>query len=781
MKFLIASLAQRPDSSTFLLPMDMERTLRELFPRLEDLLPQPYKIFPAEETLSPSLGFPVAESAVMKELDAKLDRWLGEEIAWQINRAASKDKAQTTYGAYVQQLLKTAENALMSNLLGDYHGIFWLAHSFDLARHFSAIPRRINALDAQAGRALGDTLKYRIFGRWVSDTREHMNRIAARAASVLDGEEQRGLQFFRLLQDDVLILTEEFLGPDLRELRSFITGYLRRDFQSFRDSYERLRITATDIAQNDRSFGAALPLFGTSPEQGVNLALLLDPRFQGYLFEHPAIQNAVTREDREQFQLIARRVREFAVLNQLRRCITWMTTLPDGQIVSADRRGGLTFSRSTRPIDYGRPGVVDPMVHRFGMIYDISAFSETLGRLRRGGGKEELRSYRQMLLFQRKLDHITHRHLLQFEKFLGDGAFYTTRRALRLVRAAIEIQLCYSEMKRKGFAFNKGLRIALNYGYYRLLPMKTALDSNEVTIEFYGPGIVELSRLTTGKATREIEEIASFLVSHGYEPHKVQQFFAPLARGVEVVDPLQQAREFYVYLDGNKHLVNEGIVASTALLQELSNELGNEGEGFSRVRTAYGTYIAFSPAVTGVELLGIRLLGMVSLKGLEDVEVAELVPFAPGDAEEIVPLESTDSLVMILRQEFHQAQEESPSSWETERLDMTTTERVVSAEIVICIKATSEDLDDEVLIGEWDPRSDDVHRPLRLPRGDFQRLFSLKGELSAEVLARKKDVVREMYERLSNKTLAPATAFAPYRDNQAGYDAYILGDVVEKL
>jgi hypothetical protein len=778
MKTLVAYLAQRPDTSTFLVTADLERTMKELFNDPERLLPQPYKIFLADETVLPAFGYPVAESAAMKELDARLERWLGEEIACQINRAASKEKAQATWTSYLQHLLKLAENALMSNLLGDYHGMFWLAHSFDLARQFSALPRRISALDTQTGRALGDTLKYRIFARWVSETREQMTQLAARAAPLLDGEEQRGLQFFRLLQDDVLLLTEEFIGPDLRELRSFITGYLRRDFQAFRDSYERMRATATELVQRERNFRAALPLFGSSPEQGVTLALLLDPRFQAYLFDHPAMQNAITREEHEQFQLIARRVREFAVLNQLRRGITWMSSQADGQIVSADRRTALAYSRSTRPLDFGRPGVVDPMVHRFGMIYDISAFSETLGSLRRGGGKEELRSYRQMLHFQRKLDQITQRHLLQFEKFLGDGAFYTTRRAIRLVRAAVEIQRCYSDMKRKGFAFNKGLRVAVNYGYYRLLPMKMSLGSSEVTTEFYGPGIVELSRLTTGKANREIEEIAGFLVSHGYEPSKVQQFFAPLARGLQVVDPVQQAREFYAYLDGNKHLVNEGIVASMGLLQELSNELTHEGQGLFRVRTAYGHYIGFSPSVTGIEVVGIRLLGMVSLKGLDDVEVGELVPFAPGEAEEVTPLETTEPLVMILRQEFHQQQE--PTSWEQDRLGVTTTERVVSSEIIICVKASSSDLDDEVLIGEWDPRSDDVNRPLRLPRGDFQRLFSLRGELNEDLLNDKKDVVREMYERLSFKTLAPSLALSPYREGGA-YDAYILGEVVEKL
>ena len=783
MKALIASLTARPDASTFLLPGELERTLRDLFGKGETLLPQPYKIFPADETQPPSLGFPFAETPVMKDLDTRLDRWLSEETATQVNRAASKEKAQAALASYTELLLKVVENALTSNPLSDFHAIFWLAHSFDLAKQFANIPRRISALDTQAGRALGDTLKYRIFGRWVSETREQIAQLAARVAPVLEGEEQRAVQFVRLLQDDVLILTEEFIGPDLRELRNFVTGYLRRDFQSFRDSFERLRSTASDLVQRDRTFRAALPLLGVNPEQGVTTALLLDPRFETYLFDHPAAQNSLNREDREQFHLIARRVREFAVLNQLRRSIVPMTTLADGQVLSADRTRGITYSRSTRPLDFGRAGVVDPMVHRFGMIYDISAFSETLGNIRRGGGKEEMRSYRQMLLFQRKLDSIAERHLLQFEKFLGDGAFYTTRRALRLVRAAVEIQRFYSEMKRKGFAFNKGLRVALNYGYYRLLPMRVSPESNEKITEFYGPGIVELSRLTTGKANKEIEEIAAFLVSRGYDASKVQQFFAPLATGVDVIDKKEHEREYYAYLDANNHLVNEGIVASMQLLQELSNELAHDAQQLFRIKASWGTYVGFAPALPEVEYIGVRLIGNVQLKGLDNIDVAELVPFAPGDAEEVMPIESAETFITVLRQHFNQRREASSGAWLAQSgrtFDTTTTERVLATEIVICVKNDPYDLEGEVLIGEWDPRSDDVHRPLRLPRGDFQRLFALKGELTADELTRKKDSVREMYERLSMKTLAPALALAPYRAD-GDYEAFLLGDVVEKL
>jgi hypothetical protein len=770
-----AYLAARGDAATFLLPAEFDRTIEELFPRT--VLPEPTKIFPADETQPPLLGFPLLETNVIKDLDGKLDRWLTDEITWQVTRGASaKEKAQQGLSTYVTSLLRLAENALLSSVLSDYHGVFWLAHSFDLAKQFSSIPRRISIVDTQTGRQQGDVLKYRIFARWATETREGMSQVAVRAAQTLDGEEQRALQFFRILQDDVLIFTEEYIGPDLRELRSFITGYLHRDFQTFRDGFERLRAVATDLLTKDRTFRSALPLFSVTPEQGVTLALLLNPRFQAFLFDHPAVQNTLTREDREQLQLITRRLREFAVLNQLRRAIQWMTVTSDGRIVSSDKRTVAAYSRSTRPMDFGSPGVVDPVVHRFGLIYDISAFTETLGNIRRGGRKEEVSSYRQMLLFQRKLESIAGRHLLQFEKFLGDGAFYTTRRALRLVRAAVEIQRFYSEMRRKGFAFNKGLRIALNFGYYRLLPMKAGDEGERIT-EFYGPGIVELSRLTTGKANKEIAEIGSFLIAHGYDQSKVHTFFAPLARGVDVIDHTQHAREFYAYVNANGHLMNEGMVGSFALLQELSAELTNEGQRLFRLRAPWATYIGFEPGIPGLEYIGVRLIGMVQLKGLDNIDVGEITPFGPGEVE-ATPLEPGETMVMLLRQEYHQRDDVMANTPEHD-FSSTTTESLIPVELIICVKPV-EDGDDEVLIGEWDPISDDVRRPLLMPRDDFERLFSLRGELTPELLDEKKETVRELYGRLSDRAEAEDIQLTTYRTGDA-HVAYVLGNVVEKL
>ena len=107
---LVTYLESRPDTATFLLGSELGRTVEEIFPRAEALLPKPYKIFPADETQVPSLGFPVADAPVMRELDAKLDRWLAEEVAWQAGRQqAAKEKAQLANSAYMTQLLRLAE------------------------------------------------------------------------------------------------------------------------------------------------------------------------------------------------------------------------------------------------------------------------------------------------------------------------------------------------------------------------------------------------------------------------------------------------------------------------------------------------------------------------------------------------------------------------------------------------------------------------------------------------------------------------------------------------
>ena len=153
---------------------------------------------------------------------------------------------------------------------------------------------------------------------------------------------------------------------------------------------------------------------------------------------------------------------------------------------------------------------------------------------------------------------------------------------------------------------------------------------------------------------------------------------------------------------------------------------------------------------------------------------------------EATPLDPSDSLAALLRQEFHLERDDEPVA-ATSNLtgaavrhldDTTTSERLIEPELVICLRPEPNG-DDEVLIAEWDPTSDDLVRPLRMPRNDFQRLFSLKGDLTTDVLASRKASVRDMYHRLSEHASADAVPLGTFRSTE--YDTFVLGDVVEKL
>ena len=87
--------------------------------------------------------------------------------------------------------------------------------------------------------------------------------------------------------------------------------------------------------------------------------------------------------------------------------------------------------------------------------------------------------------------------------------------------------------------------------------------------------------------------------------------------------------------------------------------------------------------------------------------------------------------------------------------------------------------DDEVLIAEWDPSSDDLNRPLRIPYRDFQRLFAMKGDLTAESLAERKSTLRDLYHRLTEHSNAEAVPLGAFRREE--YERFVLGEVVEKL
>ena len=760
---LLHFLQQRPDVFPLRSAIDIQRLLAEALAD-PSVLPVPAKIFLVDELEPHSYGFPITKAGALDDAAKSLDRWIREEIATRTGHATTRSAADDTLAAYVDGVVKLAQNALHSSILADYHAVFWLVHSQQVAKSFTGFPRQALATGT-IDRQQADELKYIAFARWSQAIRDAIPAILGRAASVA-GVDERASRFLRFLLDNPLLASEDFVSPDLGELRTYFGGHLRRDFAQCRKWIEQLRTTATTLMQSDRLFRRAITQLGY-PETAPGIVALLDHRVRELIAEHPSWPGSAG--DPAIFDPLAKRLIELFVVQSLRRGIVWMKTTADGDNVSDESAPEkLVYSRAIRPMNFGRRGIVEPIVYRYGLVYDITSFTQTLGEIARGGKDEEQSSYRQMLEFQRELAEITRRHGLQFEKFLGDGAFYTSRRATRTLQAAVDIQSFYSSAKSKGFAFNKGMRVAVNYGYYRLLPMQVSSDGMEI-MEFYGPGIVELSRLTSGKATKEIEEIQHLLLSHGYDQMEVYKFFAPLGRSAGATDSLQE-RDYYAYIDESGHLVNEGIVLSIPFLKQLSTELEDEQQKIYRLRSAWGNYIGF-PAADGDGYVAIRVLGAVSLKGIGSMDVAEAVRLRQGDAEVSV-IDETQPLLRLLQRERHRS---------TARMASRSSDgaQVGVADLVVCESNLRSGGTPVLLVGEWDPVSEEVRRPIQLDGQAVER-YGLAMPLTAQAVESQSIAYQKLYQNLSRLETLPTFSVQAIRDN-TNFSGFIIGATVEPL
>jgi hypothetical protein len=738
---LLRFLKLRSDVFPFRRELDLRHFVADTIGRAAALFPVPAKIFHLDELEPKGYGFPLMKSPAVDELETRLQRWLDEELS---ARGVPSVRANDLLNAYREQVLMLAKNALESSVLADYHSVFWLLHTQQTARLFTAFVRR--AVDTGIPREDAERLRYTLYGRW--------------AAAIREGADVRG--FLELVLDNPLLVVEEFVSPDLRELRGYFL-HVRRDYAAFRKVFEGLRAMTADFTANDRLFRRALTLLGY-PEGGITpVVALLDCRVRELLEAHPSYREP---GDASILDFISRRLLELFVVQSLRRGIIWMASTSEGENRGND---GTAYSRAIRPMNFGRRGVVEPIVYRYGLVYDITSFTETLGEIARGGKGEEQTSYRQMLEFQRELVEITRRFGLQFEKFLGDGAFYTSRRATRSIHAAIAIQQFYSEQRRNGFAFNRGMRIALNYGYYRLLPMQVSADGTQL-MEFYGPGIVELSRLTTGKTTKEVEDFQHLLLTHGYDQNEVYRFFAPLSRSADGLDAAQQQREFYAYVNENGHLINEGIVVSIPFLRQLSTEIIEDGQKLYRLVTPWSIYLGVPAGGDSGGYIGVRLLGSVSLKGIGAQDIGEVVWTTPDQAE-ISMIDETKPLLQLLQLERHRTSAHRVGTITS------TDDSAGNADLVVC--EAQSDTNPVILVGEWDPVSEEVRRPIRLDGTDAER-YGLAVPLTAEAVELQMVAYQKLYKKLSRLETLPSFSVDAIRHN-TNFSGFIIGATVERL
>lgn len=611
--------------------------LRRLAPDAERSLPPLQKIFLEDDAATPRLGFPVLVTDELQALERAFEQYVTqeEEVEIAILQRASFDSQafQGAWESYRLLLMRAAENVTTASYGRSFPAIFWLWHSGTMARVFRESPKRYLRRDLTVGREHGDALKYRIFQK-VIDRLTHLNyELAQRLSSDTDEEEE--LLFpalFTRMRDNVLILTEEHVSPNLAELTSYFNGCLHLDGRDFRTRLMRLVEWYADELRADVELARIATVMGM-PRQEDPRSHLTRRGMVAYLATRPGYdeESLLSPAQVQVWESLLVKLKEFELLQSLRRAIILCeredqsllgrVRAPVGTGTATER---VRLSPATRPLDFMAPWVVDPVVSRFGLIYDISDFTETVTLLRRSGALEQDRSFRMMFRYQRKVNRLASQHRAKLEKYLGDGAFYSSREAHHLVALALLIQRAYREALTRGFPFSRGLRIALNHGQYRMLPIRIGVATESERYEFFGHGVVELTRLTTGKGNRDIEEIKNLLITYGYPETTVNRFFAPMLRqNIDVVDRNERTRGFYAYINENNSLVNEGIVATGEFVNLFAAE-----RGFERVfRLVEGdrTWIACRLEMPGQSLLAaIRKLGVAQLKGLDSTPIYEI-------------------------------------------------------------------------------------------------------------------------------------------------------------
>jgi hypothetical protein len=627
-----------PGPFTFLDPIPGE--LAKIRAIQADAMPRVRKIFLEDENATPLVGFPVLVSSRLMALEKALEQYLllEERAQMAIARKQSFDSRayNDAWDSYAKLLASATEFTILSSYGRAYPNVFWLRHSRAVARCLAGTLGRLEEIDSGLALEQGHRIRYAAFFHYLDRVLSLTYRkVRALTKQVEEAEADLFPGLLTVMRDNVLIFTERQVGRDLEELTGYLQGHLGIDERDFRDRLAKLR------AWHEVEFAAGRSMRDTvrdllGPELAEDPGRLLHRSgYIRYLSRLPSYdaRHLLTRPQVDLWEQLLPTLKEYELLRSFQRLV-----LPAGRegtrLAARDPRTRGTglpprrvyLSVTTRPLDFMTPWVLDPEVGRLGLIYDIRQFSESLSEMERTSLVEQERTFQMIFRFQRRINQLAFSRRLRLEKYLGDGALYSgINRPHHLLVVAVLIQRHYRDAVEAGFPFNRGLRIALNFGQYRMLPIQSSQPGEAERYEFFGHGIVELTRLITGKTMHETEEMKKLLVNLGYPQSNVDAFFAPLERrNLDVVDRSEEDRRFRAYINPNATLINEGIVATRGFIEELDREGSIEsmelaGEGGRR-------YVVVSVR-DGVDVIraGVRKLGKAEFKGIGSLIVYEVV------------------------------------------------------------------------------------------------------------------------------------------------------------
>jgi hypothetical protein len=756
-------LAEELRNPLYLTQEEVDGGWSELFPVLAASMPAPFPIFNRDEEKVLTWGYPLLLSEGVLKLRRDLESLVEAEFDYRLRSHAGgdsdKQRMMTHRDRYHKSMSATLENVVMN----DYHrglvDLFLLFHSGEVTRALAKVAKTSSGRRIDGERPNGDDIRQAV-ATVIADL---LRRAALTAVDHL--KELAEVQvtpaltpLLGIICQDQLLLIDSQPPQNLLQLGSYIQARFRYNAEAIVTANNEVLERLQELLSRRAEVANLLRMAVGSNLRFDRPETLLEPKLLD------AIQTAGLADSLHlsvvQMDLLrdlGLRLKTFELLSALRRRVLPMqrqgTTL-----VLRGRSSATPIAKTTRPYDFTAPGVIDSSVRRFGLIYDLSNFTTVLEEVRKAGRMAEERALQFMYIFQNRLEAIRLKRRLTFEKFLGDGAFYTSRRALRVIAAACEIQHVYEQLRNIGFPFNHGIRIALNFGVYRLLPMLHP-GPEAKRFEFFGHGIVELARLTTGKSAREVSDIAEFLIHSGYDPGDVELFLSPLASARSGQEQIA-TRPYFATIDAHGELVNEGIVVALPFIEELELELEITTMAvvsFDRIR-----WVVFpiDPGMPDTLYVGLRYLGVARLKGLPPQELAEAVVWVglPADHEEI-PYKRP--LVGHLRR-FAQADQPE------QQIDSPAIENIETNLLVITYAL--EDGHRTWIFGEYRDSDDVLLHAIKVP---IQTPELKPGEPMEMWLFRNRFELARIYESLRRESAGIATPLVTLR-NRPGYLACFL-------
>lgn len=635
----------------FLTPADRKGRWRQAFGSAAERVPEPYGLFTDDEQKQVALGFPLRAGAIWSDMRRDLGRLVEAELEYRRALATLSESSKATLvelrRAFTGHVAGMLENAFIHDHGQRLPEILWLALSAEVAGMLSAAVAAAAVDMTTTSLQAIDEIRYTIASRITEAANRGEAEALARIRRVEGAEPSpptRG--FSQQLREDLLPFAAEDLGHDGKELSAYLHGGLRLDATRFqqvvRTTTERLQA----LRDRDPHLTRALALVDPDSVDEPTTAWIYRKTVLDLLaiWPHPAAPR-FSDELRSLLSDLGARLRRFEVAAELRRHFVWVEERGARTVATIGKRA-IVLSGFTRPFDFGTPGVLTSMIRRYGLLYDLVEFTQLIEELRRHGHSTEEHALRMMMHFNARIDEIRQRYRLKFEKFLGDGAFYSARSARAILLAGTELRTLYEYLREHGFPFDRGLRLAINVGSYHLLPMVPS-NASRPHFEFFGHGLTELARLTTGKRTHEAEDIADFLVSCGYDVNAVISFLAPVRETARTPEHARN-RSYSAYVAENGELVNRGGIVTEAFIQDLDGEWDGRGRATA---AAWGVRWLILPCGTPEDpgpYVGLRPLGTARLKGLDPVPLAEMVVF-PTPLDGQVSLAADEPLLVALQ------------------------------------------------------------------------------------------------------------------------------------